>query len=76
MSGCAPASRRALFIGSAALGLNLLTRLTTGLDLIAAGVFLLAVLWFEHAQTRALYGSDLLDYAKIAAPVYAVLPAC
>ena len=35
-------SRRALFIGSAALGLNLLTRLTTGLDLIAGGVFLLA----------------------------------
>src|SRR4029077_10878976 len=28
-------SRRALIVGSAALGLNLLTRLTTGLDLIA-----------------------------------------
>src|SRR5437899_11857938 len=40
-------SRRALVIGSAALGLNLLTRLTAGLDLIAAGVFLLLVLWFE-----------------------------
>jgi hypothetical protein len=38
-------SRRALFIGSCALGLNLLTRLTTGLDLIAAGVFVLLVLW-------------------------------
>src|SRR6266851_1226460 len=37
-------NRRALFIGSAALGLNLLTRLTPGLDLIAAGVFLLAPL--------------------------------
>jgi hypothetical protein len=36
--------RRALIIGSAALGLNLLTRLTTGLDLIAGGIFLLAVL--------------------------------
>src|SRR5437016_2859789 len=34
-------SRRALLIGSAALGLNLLTRLTTGLDLLASGVFLL-----------------------------------
>src|SRR5580704_9127631 len=42
-------SRRALFIGSAALGLNLLTRLTTGLDLIAAGIFLLLVLWLECA---------------------------
>ena len=34
-------SRRALWIGSAALGLNLLTRVTTGLDVIAAGFFLL-----------------------------------
>src|SRR5205085_1064416 len=36
--------RSALLIGSAALGLNLLTRLTTALDLIAAGYFLLWVL--------------------------------
>src|ERR1700720_3602522 len=40
-------SHRALFWGSAALGLNLLTRLTTGLDLIAGGIFILCVLWFE-----------------------------
>src|SRR5271167_4861926 len=40
-------SARALWIGSSALGLNLLTRLTTGLDLIGVGVFLLAALWFE-----------------------------
>ena len=37
-------SRRALFWGSGALGLNLLTRLTTGMDLIAAGIFVLLVL--------------------------------
>ena len=43
---------RALWIGSGALGLNLLTRLTTGLDLIAGGVFLLAVLWFERTSGR------------------------
>ena len=30
------ASRRALWIGSAALGLNLLTRVTTGIDVMAA----------------------------------------
>jgi branched-subunit amino acid transport protein len=42
-------SRRALFTGSCALGLNLLTRLTTGLDLIAGGIFVLLVLWFEGA---------------------------
>src|ERR1700691_2608998 len=34
-------SRNTLLIGSGALGLNLLTRLTTGLDLIAAGIFFL-----------------------------------
>ena len=56
-------SRRALLIGSAALGLNLLTRVTTGLDLIAAGVFLLAVLWFEQVRGRALWRAfaDLLQ---------------
>jgi hypothetical protein len=62
--------RRALLIGSAALGLNLLTRLTTGLDLAAGGVFLLAVLWFEQVRGRALW-ERLLAYCKIAAPVYA-----
>src|ERR1700723_4344492 len=43
-------SRRPLFIGSGALGLNLLTRLTTGLELIAAGGFFLLALWFEPAS--------------------------
>ena len=67
-------SRRALLIGSAALGLNLLTRLTTSLDLMAGGIFLAAVLWFEGscgagAPARALW-QRLLDYCKIAAPVY------
>ncbi|HKC00626.1 MAG TPA: hypothetical protein VKD23_17725 [Terriglobales bacterium] len=72
-------SRRALFIGSCALGLNLLTRLTTGLDLIAGGVFILFVLWFEGAEfegARAegargrLLWRRLLAYCKVAAPVY------
>jgi hypothetical protein len=62
-------NRSALFIGSAALGLNLLTRLTTGLDLIAAGIFLLAVLWFEHVRGRELW-QRFLAYSKIAAPTY------
>jgi hypothetical protein len=61
--------RRALFIGSTALGLNLLTRLTTGLDLIAGGIFLLAVLWFEQASWRQMW-QRFLDYSKVAAPVY------
>jgi hypothetical protein len=63
-------SRRALFLGSGALGLNLLTRLTTGLDLIAAGVFLLAVLWFEQVPGPN-WRRRLLAYCKIAAPLYA-----
>ncbi|HET9406889.1 MAG TPA: hypothetical protein VFO39_06590 [Candidatus Sulfotelmatobacter sp.] len=45
-------SSRALWIGSAALGLNLLTRLTTGLDLIAAGIFILMTLWFERSAEQ------------------------
>jgi hypothetical protein len=61
---------RALLIGSAALGLNLLTRLTAGLDLVAGGVFILLVLWFEHVRGRELW-RRVLDYCKIAAPVYA-----
>jgi hypothetical protein len=63
-------SKRALCVGSAALGLNLLTRLTTGLDLMAAGVFLLLVLWFDQAGGRGLW-RRLLAYCKVAAPVYA-----
>jgi hypothetical protein len=67
-------SRRALFIGSCALGLNLLTRLTTGLDLIAGGVFVLLALWFEEAglegaRVRGLW-RRLFAYCKVAAPVY------
>ncbi len=63
-------SRRALFWGSGALGLNLLTRLTTGLDLIAAGIFLLLVLCFEGVRERSLW-QRLLDYCKVTAPLYA-----
>jgi hypothetical protein len=61
---------RSLVLGSAALGLNLLTRLTTGLDLIACGSFVLFVLWFEQVRRRALW-QRLLDYGRVAAPVYA-----
>jgi hypothetical protein len=67
-------NRRALFIGSCALGLNLLTRLTTGLDLVAAGIFLLLVLWFQRPAFEKALGRELLGYliayARIAAPVY------
>jgi hypothetical protein len=62
--------RKALVIGSAALGLNLLTRLTTGLDLLAAGLFVLLLLWFKAERSRELW-NQLLVYAKTAAPFYA-----
>jgi hypothetical protein len=62
-------SNRALLVGSAALGLNLLTRLTTGLDLVAAGIFLLLVLWFERVRGRELW-QRFVAYCKVAAPVY------
>ena len=64
-------SKRALWVGCAALGLNLLTRLTTGLDLVAGGVFLLLVLWLEQGRGRELW-QRFLPYCKVAAPVYAV----
>jgi hypothetical protein len=63
-------SRNALLAGSAALGLNLLTRLTTVVDLFAAGIFLLLVLWFEGARGSRLYWI-FLAYCKVAVPVYA-----
>jgi hypothetical protein len=63
-------STRALFWGCAALGLNLLTRLTTGLDLMAVGVFVLAVLWFERMRGQELW-QRCVDYCRVAAPVYA-----
>jgi hypothetical protein len=62
-------SRRALLVGSGALGLNLLTRLTTGLDLMVGGVFLLLVLWFEGQRRRELW-QRFVAYCKVAAPVY------
>ena len=64
-------SRRALLIGAAALGLNLLTRLTTGLDLLAAAAFVFLTLWFEGGRARELWERWLV-YAKTTLPVYAV----
>jgi hypothetical protein len=63
-------SRRALLVGSAALGLNLLTRLTTVLDLIFAGVFLLLVLWFDGMRGHELW-RRFVAYCKVAVPVSA-----
>lgn len=59
----------ALLVGSTALGLNLLTRITTGLDLVAAGIFLLAVLWLGHARRDEIW-RRFMQYCKVALPIY------
>ncbi|HVO64418.1 MAG TPA: hypothetical protein VMT53_26095 [Terriglobales bacterium] len=62
--------RRSLLIGCVASGLNLLTRLTTGLDLIAVGTFLMLALLLEGVRRREVW-NRFLAYAKIALPTYA-----
>jgi hypothetical protein len=60
---------RALLIGSIALGANLLTRLTTGMDWIGVGFFLLLVAWFSNIRGHELW-SRFISYAKVVLPVY------
>ena len=62
-------SRRALFWGSAAFGLNLLTRLTTGMDLLAGGLFVLLVLWWKKQRGPHLW-RRCRAYLATALPVY------
>ena len=64
------ANRKMLVLGALALGANLLTRVTTGLDLIAGAIFLLAVLWFDPVRGRLLW-PRVLTYCKISFPIYA-----
>jgi hypothetical protein len=64
-------SRRALAIGSAAFGLNLLTRLTTGMDLVMGVVFLALALWMEGKRVADMW-MRFREYAATAFPIYAV----
>jgi hypothetical protein len=63
-------SKKALLIASAAFGLNLLTRLTSAVDLFFGGVFVLLVLWFERAGKEEFW-RKVVTYSKISLPVYA-----
>jgi hypothetical protein len=63
--------RRALLQGSAAFGLNLLTRLTTGMDLLAGALFIFLLLRRETASGGELR-RRLADYCRTALPVYGV----
>ena len=64
-------NRRSLALGAGAFGLNLLTRLPTGLDLICGALFLLVILWLEGARGRALwqYGRT---YVATVLPIYLI----
>jgi hypothetical protein len=64
-------NRRALLWGSAALGLNLLTRITTALDIVAVGCFLLLAAYFGREEDR-LRDRGVGVYLRNALPVYAV----
>lgn len=64
-------SRRALVIGSAAFGLNLLTRVTTVTDLTAGCLFVLLALLFDDLRGRALW-ARCREYLMVAVPIYAV----
>jgi hypothetical protein len=64
-------STRALAVGAAAFGLNLLTRLTTGLDLLAGAFFLVLILWMEKAATAAFVARGK-TYLRVSAPIYLV----
>ena len=61
---------RDLVIGSAALGLNLLTRLTTAFDVMAVGLFLLLLLWSK--EEKKAFWPGIVRYARTAFPVYFV----
>jgi hypothetical protein len=73
-------NRRALFWGSAALGLNLLTRLTTTLDIFGAGCFILFAALFSrdvaqrssNVTVKVPILSILRTYLRGTLPVYAV----
>jgi hypothetical protein len=68
------ADRGALLIGSCAFGLNLLTRLTTGMDLLAGALFLVLILWFEGVRGQLLW-RRCRTYLATALPVYIVFGA-
>jgi hypothetical protein len=62
--------RRSLLLGAGALGLNLLTRLTTALDLVAAAWFLVLVGIFSRGDARGR-PQKIKTYLQTTVPVYA-----
>src|SRR5215472_7374402 len=68
-------SRRALAIGSTALGLNLLTRLTTGLDLMAAAGFLLADRIYQFHRFGSFTNTYITIFGEQQRAMHPELPA-
>jgi hypothetical protein len=70
--------RKALLFGAGALGLNLLTRMTTALDVVGVAVFLLLIGAFARVAGEGSMRSELLsarrvkEYLRTVLPVYAV----
>ena len=64
-------SGRSLLLGSMAFAANLMVRVTTVLDIFAATVFIVSLLWMGGTRGSAL-AAKLWTYARCAAPCYAV----
>jgi hypothetical protein len=62
-------SNRSLFWGSMALGANLLTRLTTGLDIVAGALFIFLCMWYEKDRRRGMWGR-MIEYGRVCIPCY------
>ena len=62
-------STRALLTGSLALGANILTRLTTALDIAAAGLFILLIPSLGNVRVRGRL-ARLWEYIRVTAPCY------
>jgi hypothetical protein len=60
-----------LAIGSLAIGASLLIRLTTAMDITAAALFVLLILWLKQVRGRDLL-VRLGCYVRVAGPFYAV----
>ena len=60
---------RHLLIGAAALGLNLLTRLTTALDLLVGVLWVVSLLWHSGLRGRELRGR-LVKYVQTVTPIF------
>jgi hypothetical protein len=62
-------STRSLIWGAMALGANLLTRLTTGIDLLAGAFFIGLCLWLGKDDGHAMW-NRMVEYGRICLPCY------